>query len=74
MKRILSLVMIISLVFYACGREEERKTVSNSGSGAAVGNAVTESAVSGGAVTGSVVSGSAAGEEEKEYTENKVSK
>lgn len=70
MKRIVSLIMIISMLFCSCGREEDRKTVSNSGSGA-VGNTVTESAVSGGAATGSAVSGGTAEEEEKEYTENK---
>lgn len=49
MKRIVSLIMVFSVVFCACGKKENGETVSNSGSGVAVGNTVTESAVSGGA-------------------------
>ena len=50
MKRIVILIMIFSMIICSCGRGENPKTVSNNGSGAAVGNTVTESAVSGGAV------------------------
>lgn len=59
MKRIASLIMIISIVFCACDRKENGENASYSGSGAAVGSTVTGSAVSGGA----------AGEEK--YTDNK---
>ena len=50
MKRIVILIMIFSMIICSCGRGENPKTVSNNGSGAAVGNTVTESAVSGGVV------------------------
>lgn len=50
MKQAAILIMLLSMMICSCGRGENPKTVSNSGSGAAVGNTVTESAISGGAV------------------------
>lgn len=46
MKRIIILFAVFSMVICSCNREENTKTVSKSGSGAAVDNSETEAAVS----------------------------
>lgn len=66
MKRIISLILVYTILLCSCGRRGQGISVLDAGSGGAAGGAATGSVSSDSAVTGSAVSGGAVGEETEE--------